>query len=311
MEYVFGVDVGGTTVKFGLFDQEGLLLEKWEIKTRTQDNGNNIIPDIASSIKDKISEKNIDLSQVIGLGVDVPGPVINETIALEGVNIGWGTVNVAEELFELLGLKVVVGNDANVAALGEMWQGGGAGYDSICMVTLGTGVGGGIIVDGKIVTGSHGVAGEIGHITVNPEEKIICNCGKPGCLEQYTSATGITRLANELLESSNEPSSLRDYKQITSKAIFDCAKEGDKLAISLVEEFGAYLGLALSFVAQIIDPQAFVIGGGVSKAGDIIIDVIKQNFNKNVMKSINKTEFKLAELGNDAGIYGCAKMVLK
>lgn len=311
MEYVFGVDVGGTTVKFGLFDQEGLLLEKWEIKTRTQDNGNNIIPDIASSIKDKISEKNIDLSQVIGLGVDVPGPVINETIALEGVNIGWGTVNVAKELFDLLGLKVVVGNDANVAALGEMWQGGGAGYDSICMVTLGTGVGGGIIVDGKIVTGSHGVAGEIGHITVNPEEKIICNCGKPGCLEQYTSATGITRLANELLERSNEPSSLRDYKQITSKAIFDCAKEGDKLAISLVEEFGTYLGLALSFVAQIIDPQAFVIGGGVSKAGDIIIDVIKQNFNKNVMKSINKTEFKLAELGNDAGIYGCAKMVLK
>lgn len=310
MNYALGIDVGGTTVKFGLFDPEGILLEKWEIKTRTEDNGKNIIQDIADSVKNKMKEKNIDKSQILGLGIDLPGPVINDTIVLECVNLGWGEKNVAKELGDILDLDIKVGNDADVAALGEMWQGGGRGFNSIFMVTLGTGVGGGVVIDGNIVTGSHGTAGEVGHVTVNPKETLTCNCGSHGCLEQYASATGITRLGNELLERSDQPSSMREAGQLSAKVIFDAVKEGDKLALELADEFGRYLGLALSYVASLIDPEVFVIGGGVSKAGDIIIDVTKDHYKCNVMKSVKETEFKLAELGNDAGIYGCAKMVL-
>ncbi len=310
MKYIFGIDVGGTTIKFGLFDSEGKLLEKWEIVTNTDNKGESIISDIGDSVNDKIKEKAIDKSDILGIGIDVPGPVVKSTTVLECVNLGWGLKHVSKELGDLLDIEVRVGNDADVAALGEMWQGGGKGFDSIFMVTLGTGVGGGVVVDGKIVTGSHGTAGEIGHVTVNTEESLVCNCGKPGCLEQYASATGITRLGNELLEKSNEPSSLRDYDELSSKAIFDEAKAGDKLALELADEFGRVLGLALSFVASLIDPEIFVIGGGVSKAGDIIIDLTKEHYKNNVMKSIKDTEFKMAELGNDAGIYGCAKMVI-
>lgn len=310
MKYIFGIDVGGTTIKFGLFDSEGKLLEKWEIVTNTDNKGESIISDIGDSVNDKIKEKAIDKSDILGIGIDVPGPVVKSTTVLECVNLGWGLKHVSKELGDLLDIEVKVGNDADVAALGEMWQGGGKGFDSIFMVTLGTGVGGGVVVDGKIVTGSHGTAGEIGHVTVNTEESLVCNCGKPGCLEQYASATGITRLGNELLEKSNEPSSLRDYDELSSKAIFDEAKAGDKLALELADEFGRVLGLALSFVASLIDPEIFVIGGGVSKAGDIIIDLTKEHYKNNVMKSIKDTEFKMAELGNDAGIYGCAKMVI-
>ncbi len=309
MNYVFGIDVGGTTVKLGLFKGDGTLFEKWEIKTRTENNGENVIPDIADSVKAKMKEKDIDKSQVMGIGVGVPGPVVNNTTVLECVNLGWGYTNVSEVLGNLLGISVVLGNDANVAALGEMWQGGGRGSKSICMVTLGTGVGGGVVIDEKIVTGSHGAAGEIGHITVNIEETELCNCGKPGCVEQYASATGIVRLAKNLLNESKEPSKLREYNKLSAKAIFDCAKEGDKLALELTDKFGQYLGLGLSFVASVVDPEVFVIGGGVSRAGNIIIDAVKKHYLKNVMKALKKTKFELAELGNDAGMYGCAKMV--
>ncbi len=311
MSYIFGIDLGGTTVKFGMFDQEGLLLEKWEIKTRTDNNGEHIISDIANSIEYKIEEKAINKSQILGAGIAVPGPVVNDSTVLECVNLGWGIKNVSKELGELLDIEVFLGNDADIAALGEMWQGGGKGYSSIFMVTLGTGVGGGLVIDGKIITGSKGTAGEIGHITVDYDEVLSCNCGKKGCLEQYASATGITRLANELLAKSMEPSLLREFQELSAKVIFDSAKEGDKLAKELTNTFGKYLGLALSYVASIVDPQVFVIGGGVSRAGEIIIDVSKEHYKNNVMKSIKETEFKLAQLGNDAGIYGSAKMVLK
>ena len=311
MKYVIGIDVGGTTVKLGLFNQDGLLLDKWEIKTRTEENGEYIIADIAKTVKNKIKDKNIDKSKILRVGIAVPGQVVNDSIAFECVNLGWGTKNVSKELEDLLEIGVLAGNDADAAALGEMWQGGGKGSKDVFMITLGTGVGGGVVADGEIITGAHGAAGEIGHITVNLEETIICNCGKPGCLEQYASATGITRLGKELLASSDEPSKLRDFPEINSKVIFDCAKEGDKLAIDLTKTFGKYLGLALSFASSIINPEVFVIGGGVSRAGTIIIDVMEEHYKNNVMKAMKDTKFRLAELGNDAGIYGCAKMVLK
>lgn len=311
MNYVFGIDVGGTSVKLGLFNEDEVLIDKWEIKTRTEDKGKNILPDIADSVISKMQEKAIDKTQVSGIGVGVPGPVVDGTTVLEGVNLGWGYTNVSKELGALLGIDVELGNDANVAALGEMWKGGGKGCKNICMVTLGTGVGGGIVIDEQIVRGSHGAAGEIGHLTVNIKEKELCNCGKPGCLEQYASATGVVKIAKELINESKIPSKLREYSRLSAKAVFDSAKEGDELSLQTVDQFGQYLGLGLSYVASVVDPEVFVIGGGVSKAGNIIMEVVKKYYSGNVMKALKQVDFKLAELGNDAGMYGCAKMIFK
>lgn len=306
----FGIDIGGTTVKLGLFTAEGNLVDKWEIPTRKEESGRYILNDVALSVENKIKERNLDKNQIVGIGVGVPGPVTGDGTVIECVNLGWGIVNVANEIEALTGFHAKVGNDANVAALGEMWQGGGKGYNNIVMVTLGTGVGGGVIVDGQIITGSNGAAGELGHILVNYEETDKCGCGKTGCLEQFASATGIVKEAKRLLNKSNEPSKLRGYDQLSAKIIFDCAKENDKLALELVDQLGRYLGIALSHVAGVVDPQAFVIGGGVSKAGSILIDAVKRYYNQYVMLALKNKEFNLAELGNDAGIYGCARLIL-
>ena len=309
-KYVFGVDIGGTTVKLGLFNIDGEVLDKWEITTRKEDGGAYILKDIAESVEAKMAEKNIDKSDVTGVGMGVPGPVKEDGTVMKCVNLGWGMFNAAEELSGLLGLPVKAGNDANMAALGEYWQGGGKEYKSIIMVTLGTGVGGGIIINGKMMAGVNGAGGEIGHMTVDLDEQDKCNCGKKGCLEQYASATGIVRLANSALQSSDKPSKLRDVKTISAKEIFDAAKEGDELAESLAEEHGKYLGLALANVACVVDPDAFVIGGGVSKAGDILIDITKKYFEEFAFHACRNASFKLATLGNDAGIFGAAASIL-
>ena len=309
-KYVFGVDIGGTTVKLGLFNIDGEVLDKWEITTRKEDGGAYILKDIAESVDAKMAEKNIDKSDVTGVGMGVPGPVKEDGTVMKCVNLGWGMFNAAEELSGLLGLPVKAGNDANMAALGEYWQGGGKEYKSIIMVTLGTGVGGGIIINGKMMAGVNGAGGEIGHMTVDLDEQDKCNCGKKGCLEQYASATGIVRLANRALQSSDKPSKLRDVKTISAKEIFDAAKEGDELAESLAEEHGKYLGLALANVACVVDPDAFVIGGGVSKAGDILIDITKKYFEEFAFHACRNASFKLATLGNDAGIFGAAASIL-
>lgn len=306
----FGIDIGGTTVKFGLFTEKGILIEKWEIPTRNDEGGSLILGDVTASIQQKIEEKKLDKEQIIGIGIGVPGPVTEDGTVLQCVNLGWGVFNVSNEMKRLTGLETKTGNDANVAALGEMWQGGGKGYKNLIMVTLGTGVGGGVILNGEILNGSNGAAGEIGHITVNTTEQDSCGCGKYGCLEQFASATGIVKEAKRLLNVSEEPSKLREIQYLSAKAIFDCAKSGDAVANSLVEQLGKYLGIALSHVAAVVDPQAFVIGGGVSKAGSMLIDLIKKYYEKNVMFALKNKEFKLAELGNDAGIYGSAKLII-
>lgn len=307
-KFCIGVDIGGTTVKIGLFSEQGKVEEKWEIVTRKDEGGSFILSDIAASIQEKLEKHNIAKDKVAGIGIGVPGPVTEDGTVLKCVNLGWGIFNVADEVRKLTGIQnIKVGNDANVAALGEMWQGGGKGYKNIVMMTLGTGVGGGIILDGKILTGSKGAAGEIGHITVNYDEEDTCNCGKRGCLEQFASATGIVKEAKRLLLVSDKASKLRDLQYLSAKAIFDAAKEGDELADDLVDELTKYLGIAASHIAAVVDPEAFVIGGGVSKAGEILTNRIKQNYEKNVMFALQNKEFKLAELGNDAGIYGCAK----
>lgn len=310
-KYGFGVDIGGTTIKMGFFETNGKLIDKWEIKTDTTNNGENILSDVAKAIDNKLAQEAISKDQIQGIGIGVPGPVCESSVVNRCVNLGWGVVNVAEELSSLTGLDVKVGNDANVAALGEMWQGGAKGCKDVVMVTLGTGVGGGIIVDGKIVAGFNGAGGEIGHITVNPDEIEACNCGKYGCLEQYTSATGIVRMAKRKMAKSADETSLRKLENVTAKDIFDAAKEGDELAKELVDELGEILGSALSNIACVVDPEAIVIGGGVSKAGAILIDTIQEHFRENAFFACRETRFELATLGNDAGIYGCAALVIE
>ena len=309
-KYGFGVDVGGTTIKMGFFETSGKLIDKWEIKTDTSNGGENILSDIAKAIDNKLAQEGISKNDVQGVGVGVPGPVNSKGIVLKCVNLGWGVFNVEEELASLTGLKVKAGNDANVAALGEMWQGAGKGSEDMVMATLGTGVGGGIIVDGKVIAGANGAGGEIGHITVNNDEIEACNCGQYGCLEQYTSATGIVRMAKRKLAKTDEETSLRAVEELSAKTIFDEAKKGDKIAGELVEELGKILGGTLSNIAAVTNPEVIVIGGGVSKAGQILIDTIHKHFTESVFHACKDTRFVLAGLGNDAGMYGCVKMLL-
>ncbi|TCL54809.1 glucokinase [Kineothrix alysoides] len=312
-KYVFGVDVGGTTVKLGLFDKDGELLDKWEVPTKTENGGEKILPDVAASIQRKMKEKSIRKDEVIGVGLGAPGPIDAEGTVYVAVNLGWGTFSIRDTLSGLLDMKVKAGNDANVAALGEMWKGGGKGCKNLVAVTLGTGVGGGIIVNGEILTGTSGAGGEIGHIHVQDGETEVCGCGNTGCLEEYASATGIVRLARRALESTSEPSILRNrpVETLSAKAVFDAVKENDAVAIQIAEKFGEYLGKGLGVIAGVVNPEIFVIGGGVSKAGDILFDYIKPYFDKTVFKGCKNVEFALATLGNDAGIYGAAKLVLE
>lgn len=308
-KYCFGADIGGTTVKLGLFDSEGNVLDKWEIKTHTENEGAAILPDTAAAILAKIEERGLNMEEIAGIGVGVPGPVSIDGIVPHTANLGWGYKEVTRELSERTGLPCKAGNDANVAALGEMWMGGAKGHKDVLLLTLGTGVGGGIIINGKILTGAHGAGGEVGHIHVEDNMEEYCGCGNQGCLEQFASATGIARLGREELAKSDEPSLLREG-EVTAKTVFDALKEGDALAKRVVERFGKYLGTAISIMAGVLDPEVIVIGGGVSKAGEILLDSIRKYYRPYVYKSSKDTEFALAQLGNDAGIYGCAKLIL-
>lgn len=311
MEQVcFGIDIGGTAVKVGLFNVNGELLNKWDFTTRKTGNGKDILKDSADFIKGKIAELKLSEEAILGVGVGIPGPVKDNGEVLELANLGLGHFNIEEDMRALTGLKVKAGNDANVAALGEVWMGGGKGYKNMVLVTLGTGVGGGIILNGTVLAGSNGAAGEIGHILVNEEEEGRCGCGKQGCLEQYASATGIVRLAKQMLKETKEASIMRDYVELSAKAVFDCAKNKDKLALEVVEKACHYLGVALAHIAHVIDPEVFVIGGGVSKAGEILTTTIEKYYNQYVMDALKNKEFRLATLGNDAGIYGAAKLIL-
>ena len=309
--YAFGVDLGGTTVKLGLFETNCNLMEKWEIPTRTGNHGENLLPDIAEAMLRKLSEKGIDKDQVEGVGMGVPGAVVNDRFVKPCVNLEqWGGFDVAEALEALCGFPAKIVNDANAAALGEMGAGGGKGRKNVVFVTLGTGVGGGVIVDGKLLAGVHGAGGEIGHIKVKDTHDTPCGCGKRGCLEQYSSATGIVNETKKFLASSDAPSKLRELETITAKDIFDLAKAGDAVALAQVEEMTRLLGKALAAVSCVCDPQVIVLGGGVSRAGSIITDNVAKWFREYAFPASECTEFALAELGNDAGTYGGVQMIL-
>ena len=295
--YVFGADVGGTTAKIGLLTEGGEKLDFWEIPTRTEDQGKMIISDVSESIRAKMKEKNIEDTEVIGL-------------CYQTVNLGWENYNVVNDFHSELKLPVKAGNDANVAALGEAWKGGGRGYQNMLLVTLGTGVGGGIINEGKILTGSVGSGGEIGHIHLVDDEPDTCGCGNHGCFEQYASATGAMRLAKRALAASNEDSVLRQG-DFECKDIFDAAKKGDALAVKIAEQYGYYLGKGIAIAATVVNPEIIVLGGGVSKAGDMLFDLLMPSFKKYAFSGCADAKFALAKLGNDAGVYGAAKLVIQ
>ena len=310
MKYCFGVDVGGTTVKMGLFSTEGNILDKWEIPTHTENEGETILPDIAASVQKKIKERNISDEEIEGVGIGIPAPVDAEGVVQSTANLGWGYKAVKAELQCLLGgIRVEAGNDANVAAMGEMWLGAGKGEKNIVMVTLGTGVGGGIVVDGRMLVGETGAGGEIGHMCVKRDEEETCGCGLHGCLEQYASATGIARLARKRLEENEDETILRDTR-LSAKTVFDAVKAGDAVAMQIAEEFGCYLGEAMANLAVIVNPAVIVIGGGVSKAGEVLLPYIEEPFKKRAFFADKETRFVLAKLGNDAGICGAARLIL-
>jgi len=308
-KYVIGADVGGTAVKLGFFTTEGELLEKWEIPTDTS-LGGNILKDITESCISKMKDLNLNKDEFAGIGIGVPGPVTSEGVVDNCVNLGWGKKYVKKEMQELMELPVSVGNDANLAALGEVWRGSARGCNDAVMVTLGTGVGGGIIINGRMVAGSHGYGGEIGHMVMNLHEKEKCNCGKKGCVEQYCSATGIVRETLKALSGYEGKTLLSGCDPLTAKGIFDAAKAGDAFALSQVNIFCRRLARACSFISGVTDPEVFVIGGGVSKAGKIITDKVAGYYDEYSYGEQKKTEFVLAALGNDAGIYGCARSIL-
>lgn len=310
-EYGFGADLGGTTCKLGLFTTAGELLDKWEIPTDTSDNGANILKDISDAVHGKMIEKDLTKDMVQGIGIGVPGAVTADGVVNRCVNLGWGIVEIEKELSELSGLKVKAANDANIAALGESWVGSGRGSDSLVMVTLGTGIGGGVIVNGKILVGHTGAAGEIGHINVNEEELEECGCGNHGCVEQYASATGIVRVAKRRLAQTQKPSGLRDIENFSAKDVFDLAKNGDELANDIVEEICGILGKMIAKICNVLNPEVVLIGGGVSRAGDIILDKLQDGFYSQVFHASRDTKIKLATLGNDAGIYGGVRLILE
>ena len=307
MKYGFGVDLGGTTVKIACFDEAGKMQDKWEIPTRTEENGAKILPDIAQALQDYCGGHSIE--QVMGIGIGVPGAVTDDGVVNRCINLGWGRFNVAKALQALTGFRVVAGNDATVAALGECRMGSGKGRKNVVMVTLGTGVGGGIVVGGRLVYGANGAGGEIGHMTLNRQETEACNCGKRGCVEQYCSATGIVRLAKNYLADTDKDSALRG-KEFTCKDVFDSAKQGDGVCAAVLEQFYSYLGEFLANVCCVVDPEIVVLGGGVSKAGETLLEGVKGHFARYAFHPCRDTEFALATLGNDAGVYGAFQMLL-
>lgn len=311
-KWLVGADIGGTTVKLALVSLEGDILHTWEIGTDKRDSGRNIPASIASSLRQKLTELNETKNRLIGIGVGAPGPVNVDDGSIEGaINLGWGRFPLKDILEQETSLPVIVDNDANMAALGEMWMGAGKGAKNLICVTLGTGVGSGIIVNGEIVHGVNGAGGEIGHITSVPSGGAPCNCGKTGCLETIASATGIVRLALEELSASAKPSKLRGFpgknQTLTAKQVFEAAAEGDVLASGVIQQVALQMGLALANLANGLNPEKIVIGGGVSQAGDTLLKPLAAEFARFAFPRVAEgVEIVIATLGNKAGVMGGA-----
>ncbi|WP_226618330.1 ROK family glucokinase [Cytobacillus firmus] len=311
-KWLVGVDLGGTTTKLAFINYYGEIMHKWEIPTDNSEEGKNITINIAKAIDHKLEELDLSKDKIIGIGMGAPGPVNLATgVVYNTVNLGWKDNYPLKDLLEVeTSLPVIIDNDANCAALGEMWKGAGNGAKDLVCVTLGTGVGGGVIANGDIVQGVSGAAGEIGHITSIPVDGAQCNCGKTGCLETIASATGIVRQALESLESGGEGALSQLYKAngfITAKDVFDSARNGDETSLLTVNNTAMHLGLALANIANTLNPEKIVLGGGVSRAGDILLKPVIANFIKFAFPGVKEsTVIDIATLGNDAGVIGAA-----
>lgn len=316
-KWVVGVDLGGTTTKLAFINQSGDIIHKWEIPTDNRENGKYITINIGKTVDETLAELGQTKEKLIGIGMGAPGPVDYENgVLYNTVNLGWeDNYPLQKELETVTSLPAAIDNDANCAALGEMWKGAGAGAKDLVCVTLGTGVGGGVITNGAIVQGVSGAAGEIGHITSIPNGGAPCNCGKTGCLETVASATGIVRLANEKLQNQEKDSQLKSILlstgKIAAKDVFDCARDGDAVSLEVVEEVAFHLGLALANLGSTLNPVQIVLGGGVSKAGTILLDKVQANFDKYAFQRVKEsTEISIAILGNDAGVIGAAWLAM-
>lgn len=309
-DYIVGIDVGGTTIKLAAFPVGEKADHTWEIPTPVFEHIDEIWQAMADSIWEKFDEFGIDRAALKAVGMCLPGPIRDDGYIPRCVNLGMGACYPEKILGDILGVPVKAGNDATIAALGEVYYGAAKGYQSAVMITLGTGVGGGIITNGQAIHGPHGVAGEVGHFVVNPDETLQCNCGNYGCLEQYASATGIVRTARRLMEKGGYETKLVDTPDLSCKMICDAAKEGDPLALEVIEVFGKYMGIAVSHLVLVNDPEVIIIGGGVSRAGQILIDAIKKYTDKYSHIAENYGDIVLATLGNDAGAYGCAALAM-
>jgi glucokinase len=314
-KWIVGVDLGGTTTKLAFVTTDGEIVHKWEIPTDNVNEGQNITVNIAKAIDEKLYELGKSKNELSGIGMGAPGPVNYEKgIVLNVVNLGWqDNYPLKDKLEAATSLPAAIENDANCAALGEMWKGAGNGAKDLVCVTLGTGVGGGVIAGGQVIQGINGAAGEIGHITSIPAGGAPCNCGKTGCLETVASATGIVRLAKEKLE--NEPTGelaekLTKNGTITAKDVFDAARNSDRISLKVLDEVSFYLGFALANIANTLNPESIVLGGGVSKAGEILLDPVNDNFAKFAFSAVrDSTKISLATLGNDAGVLGAAWLI--
>ncbi len=309
MKYVFGIDVGGTSIKIGLLDQQGNLVESFSIPTNLVDQGSHILSDVAQAIHAFNDKKGLKDEDILGYGFGLPGPVV-DNVAIQCVNLGWKNVDVLKEFQTVFGKSVLVkaGNDASVAAAGEYWKQHIEG--DIIFITLGTGVGGGIIANGKVIDGAHGAGGEIGHIRAEFNEPQACTCGLSGCLETETSIRGINARARKLLKTNQYKTTLVDNENLSPKLIFTAANAGDELGLAVADKVGEYLGLTCSMLAATVDPKAILIGGGISNAGQILIDAIKKHYRNFAFSAIKDMQFELAKLGNDAGMYGAAYLII-
>ncbi len=308
--YYIGADIGGTTVKMGLYQEPSGWVEKWEIPTRTENGGAQILPDVADTIAQTCAKHGVSMDDVAGIGVGVPGPVLRDGTVNGCVNLGWGVFNVAETLGGLTHLPVYVANDANIAALGEQWKGAGSAYQSVVLLTLGTGVGGGVILDGKIVTGAVGGAGEVGHMpVVEPVEGVVCNCGKDNCLELAGSATGVLRSAKRYLAASDAPSAMRAIEKLTAKDVCDCCAAGDEMAQQCIKLATDALGRAIASIGCVLNPEAFLFGGGMAAAGELLLAPIRKVYRENVFPPLRETPVLRATLGNEAGITGGVRLI--
>ncbi|CYW57559.1 ROK family glucokinase [Streptococcus suis] len=315
---IIGIDLGGTSVKLAILTTEGEIQEKWSIKTNILDDGSHIVPDIIDSIQHRFETHGLTKDNFLGIGMGSPGVVDSEAGTVIGAyNLNWKTLQLVKDQFEsALGLPFFIDNDANVAALGEQWVGAGNNNPNVVFMTLGTGVGGGVIAAGNLIRGVKGAGGELGHITVDFDEPFACTCGKKGCLETVASATGIVNLSRRYADQYAGDAKLKqmidDGQDVTAKDVFDLAKEVDDLALIVYRHFSEYLGVACANIAAVLNPAYIVLGGGVSAAGELLLDGVRKVFAENSFPQIKEsTQIVLATRGNDAGVLGAASLVLK